>query len=416
MRTRFYAAVIAALFVGIMTPIANAGQDMFTVALIPDTQYYCSPYAPPDIGVAEMYYDLTDWLDYRAAQANIKFAIHLGDLVQNPDTLSEWQIADAAQQTLEWSVPYSVLPGNHDIVQSTGDDTYYNQFFGPQRFAGQSFYGGHEGTKNNNNYCFFEGGGMDFMVLSIEYLPSASTLAWANQVVADHPNHRIIVATHSYLVNEDEYWKYVDGRKPEGNDIWNGLVKGNDNVFMVVSGHVSGWNHRVCTNDYGNPVVEILSDYQWEPDGRSSAEYAGNGWLNVMQFEPTENKIYFRTYSPYLNQWWDDDPLHEYTLDYVMSIPGDANRDGAVDGSDATILANYWQYGVGMTSPDATWAMGDFNGDHVVDGSDATILASHWQEGSDLDTTVPEPSTTTMLLCLAVFGIMGVRRRMARIH
>ena len=84
-------------------------------------------------------------------------------------------------------------------------------------------------------------------------------------------------------------------------------------------------------------------------------------------------------------------------------IPGDANRDGQVDGSDATILANYWQYGVGMTTPDATWDMGDFNGDHIVDGSDATLLASHWQEGTDPLTVVPEPSTWILLLLGAVF-------------
>ena len=48
-------------------------------------------------------------------------------------------------------------------------------------------------------------------------------------------------------------------------------------------------------------------------------------------------------------------------------MPGDANSDGKVDGSDVTILAGNWQVGVndGKT---ATWSMGDFNGDHKVDG------------------------------------------------
>ena len=92
-------------------------------------------------------------------------------------------------------------------------------------------------------------------------------------------------------------------------------------------------------------------------------------------------------------------------------IPGDANRDGYVDGSDATILSNYWLYGVGMTSPDATWEMGDFNGDHIVDGSDATILASYWLEGTPPLSAVPEPSTVALLLSLAAFGLFGMRRR-----
>jgi hypothetical protein len=95
----------------------------------------------------------------------------------------------------------------------------------------------------------------------------------------------------------------------------------------------------------------------------------------------------------------------------ITSIPGDANEDGVVDGSDATILANYWQYGVGMTNPDATWAMGDFNGDGVVDGSDATILASHWQEGTPPPAAVPEPSTVIALITLLLAGFTLICRR-----
>jgi 3',5'-cyclic AMP phosphodiesterase CpdA len=328
----------------------------------------------------------------------------VGDLVQTPELQSEWEIASAAQQTLEWTVPYSVLPGNHDIVQATGNDTYYNQYFGPQRFTGQSFYGGHEGTKNNNNYCYFEGGGMDFMVLSLEFEPTASTLVWANQVVAAHPNHRIIVATHSYLLREDQTDSENQGLKPEGHEIWDNLVKGNDNIFMVVCGHVPGWNHRVSTNDFGNPVVEILTDYQWEPDGLSSAQYAGNGWMNLMNFRPEDNQIDFMTYSPYLGQLWTGDPLHEYTIDYMMSFPGDANRDGVVDASDATILAGNWQAG-----PGASWLMGDFNGDGYVNASDATILAGNWQSGSS--NAIPEPSTLVLLFGLALGTILVWRKR-----
>ena len=79
-------------------------------------------------------------------------------------------------------------------------------------------------------------------------------------------------------------------------------------------------------------------------------------------------------------------------------IPGDANKDGKVDGSDVTILAGNWQVGVsdGQT---ANWGMGDFNGDGKVDGSDVTILAGNWQSGVTTSAaSVPEPSTLILLL------------------
>ena len=93
------------------------------------------------------------------------------------------------------------------------------------------------------------------------------------------------------------------------------------------------------------------------------------------------------------------------------SIPGDVNADGKVDGSDITILARNWQYGVGMANPDATRAMGDLNGDGKVDGSDVTILASNWQEGVDSTATaIPEPTSWLLLLTLMGSRLIGHRR------
>ena len=101
-----------------------------------------------------------------------------------------------------------------------------------------------------------------------------------------------------------------------------------------------------------------------------------------------------------------DGPLAPIVPD---NIPGDANSDGKVDGSDVTILAGNWQKGVsdGLT---ASWAEGDFNGDGKVDGSDVTILAGNWQYGVEaVASSVPEPSS--MVLLLSIFGGLFVVRR-----
>ena len=54
-------------------------------------------------------------------------------------------------------------------------------------------------------------------------------------------------------------------------------------------------------------------------------------------------------------------------------LPGDANLDGAVNDTDASIVAGNWQLQSG-----AMWAMGDFNGDQKVNDADAAIMAAHW--------------------------------------
>ena len=105
----------------------------------------------------------------------------------------------------------------------------------------------------------------------------------------------------------------------------------------------------------------------------------------------------------------DMDTIYLFSLG-SPNIPGDANNDGKVDGSDVTILAGNWQKGVddGLT---ASWEEGDFNGDGKVDGSDVTILAGNWQYGVDATTaSVPEPTSLVILISLAL-TVACLRRR-----
>ena len=119
------------------------------------------------------------------------------------------------------------------------------------------------------------------------------------------------------------------------------------------------------------------------------------------------------TFTYYATDGWDSSDLATvtFTVNAVNpDIPGDANRDGKVDGSDVTILAGNWQHGVTGTA-NATWEMGDFNADGKVDGSDVTILAGNWQAGVEAATAaVPEPGTLALLL-MAAFSLVLIRRK-----
>ena len=94
-------------------------------------------------------------------------------------------------------------------------------------------------------------------------------------------------------------------------------------------------------------------------------------------------------------------------LESIALLPGDANRDGRVDGSDVTILAGNWQKGVDG-SQNAIWEEGDFNGDGRVDGSDVTILAGNWQAGVASNAlSVPEPNVLILLAAGMLFGLIA---------
>jgi len=281
----------------------------FEVVLLPDTQNYSEKYP-------ETYLTQTRWIRDNAEARNIKFAIHLGDIVQTAAVENEWKAADAAHKILDGHVPYSVVPGNHDLDRKgdalTRGVSMYHKYFPPSRFKDCAWYGGHMGEDNACNFAYFEQDGLKFMVLSFAFAPSDEMLEWAAGVIAQHPDHRVIVATHYYLRPEGrgKGGTYgIDGC--DGELLWDKFVRKQPNVFLVVCGHVLGVHHQVSTNDAGAPVIELLCDYQGEANG-------GDGWLQTMRFVPAENKIHVDAYSPLLDARREEPP-HSYVLEYVMS-------------------------------------------------------------------------------------------------
>jgi hypothetical protein len=273
----------------------------FTVVLLPDTQYYSEQYP-------ETYMAQTRWIKSRVKEDNIKFVIHLGDIVDEGRNEKEWQVADRAQGILE-----GVVPGNHDMLgggKQQAEKLLYHKYFPPARFEKCPWYGGHMGQTNLNNYCFFDGGGQKFMVVSLEFQPSDEAIKWADGVIDAHKDRQVIVATHYYMrpTGRGNDQRPHDPKNNTPEELWNRLIRRHENIFMVVSGHVVGVNHQTSVNDAGRNVHEILCDYQGLPNG-------GDGWLVTLRFVPAENKIDVRAYSPTLNQF-NTDPRHTYTLDW----------------------------------------------------------------------------------------------------
>ena len=271
----------------------NDDADPFIVVLLPDTQFYSEKFP-------ESYIAQTMWIRRRAAADRMKFAIHLGDIVQNADVEEEWKNAARAMEIIDGVLPYSMVPGNHDMSGSKGGLTrktpLYNRYFPPSRYANRPWYGGHMGETNDNNYCYFEGGGMKFMVVSLEFAPRDEALAWAADVADKHPNRHVIVATHNYLRPDGRDTTAPKSYRIVGNSgeqMWRKLIRKHNNIFMVVSGHVLGVGLQTSINDNGGKVVEILTDYQGLKDG-------GTAWLRTLRFVPQERKIQVDVYSPLL--------------------------------------------------------------------------------------------------------------------
>ena len=186
----------------------------FSLVIIPDTQIYA--YNKPawrKSSRAEVFVQMTRWIAANSKRQNIKFALHMGDIVTTYDNEKEWAVADKAMSVLDNVVPYCFTVGNHDLAMegsNVRNSTFFNKTFPYKRYIDQPWYGGrlkNDGflPKDNydNSYHFFTGGGQKYIIVSIEVGPTDKMLDWADSIISEHPEHRAIVITHSYLDGHD---------------------------------------------------------------------------------------------------------------------------------------------------------------------------------------------------------------------
>lgn len=279
---------------------AEAGE--YCLIIVPDTQRYAAFFP-------HIFREQFRWIRDFSASLNSKFVIHVGDVVEEGEDI-EWIVADQAFSMIDGVVPYIVVPGNHDIDPEAADvgiraSTKFNAVFSPKRFAGRLWYGGNQGVTNDNSFSYFKGGGEEFLILGIEYGPSDETLAWADLVIGNH-EQKVILVTHCYMYDDDTRLGEGDLYSPhkknpqwnDGEQIWNKLVEKNDNIVMVLSGHVKGdgTGLLISENEEGKPVLQMLANYQFLAHG-------GQGWLRILKFIPATKTMEVYTYSPWLKEF-----------------------------------------------------------------------------------------------------------------
>ena len=164
---------------------------------------------------------------------------------------------------------------------------------------------------------------------------------WAQEIIDAYPGHPTIVTTHSYLspfsagttsepalanpplpgsrknsYNNASYCTNSPNGWNGAKGIWDNLIAPNNQIFMVLCGHSWGSTHnisgngktingvstaeaiRIDRNMSGNPVYQILADYQ---GNTTLGSMGGDGWIRFMQFDLDGGHIHFVTYNPISN-------------------------------------------------------------------------------------------------------------------
>jgi hypothetical protein len=296
----------------------KATSEDFTIIHWSDPQHYAEKYPAT-------YKRLTNWIRNKQDSLNIKFVSLSGDCVQHADKTIEWDRANTALGTLESAIPnifpngipYGISPGNYDQYpqNSPAGTNNYNSYFGISRFQGRSYYGGNfNGIDNDNHYTLFRAGGMNFIMIFLEYddNPNPAVLSWADNLLSSFSSYKAIIVSH-HIMNVGQQASFGN----QGRAIYEAL-KENPNLFLMLGGHEHGEGKRVDIYN-GNAVHTLLANYQDLHNG-------GDGWIRILKFSPGENEIHVQTYSPILNRFGKDPTMEANTTSAEFVLNWDMNN------------------------------------------------------------------------------------------
>lgn len=342
---RPWGTVVLALLLIAARGTAAPAAERFTIVVLPDTQYYTQT----ETNNTLYFKGQTNWIAAHKNARNIAFVMHLGDIqndgnpyyartddIYRPDFTrptglvpddSQFRRADAALDILDAAgVPYSLLAGNHDFIDHTIKDEpiYYLAWFGPQRYAGMPTFGGASPATPTtkwagmNTWHTFEAGGYRFLNIALQFAADEHDLAWAQTVVNANPGLPTILTTHALLTTTG----YQEAQRP----IHDLFVRNNPQIVMTLNGHINGAFRQTETNVAGQPVQQMLVDYQ--STVLPGAAFKGGGYLRTMEFDVDAQVVRVESYSPVANAFLTDDansftlPLDLATRFAERDVPG----------------------------------------------------------------------------------------------
>jgi hypothetical protein len=231
--------------------------EPFSLVLLPDTQYYTAE----EYGATrQILTSQSQWILQHKNALNIAFVLHEGDITDG-DSPPEWANAKASLSLLDGVIPYALAVGNHDGLMTAQSQTAnFNQAFPLSQFQNLPTFGGvFESNRMDNCYHLFSAGGVDWLLFSLEFGPRDCVLDWANQVVTNYPDRRVIVLTHAHVYEDNTLYGSSPGqawlpsgygRQNNGIDVWNKFLRFHGNMAFVFCGHVldrdtgRAWQHR----------------------------------------------------------------------------------------------------------------------------------------------------------------------------
>lgn len=260
------------------------------IAVFGDIQYYTN--SVDDY----LFRTSLEWIKKATDTIDIIGVLHTGDITQSDDILTEWPYFDAAIRGISDIIPFISAIGDHDYSWSKTlivdrNDTHFSSHV---RFpiVTKRIEASFERNRMENIVVRNEihGERVDFLVL--EFGPREEVVEWANEWVSSHPDVKYILINHEYL--EQGGGRRVKGLKcvsrmrnttyTTPDELWERLIKCNDNILCVLCGHVGGlYAVTVEKNDFGREVCQIEHNIQ-------GPIFRYDNWLMIWKFPKEEDE------------------------------------------------------------------------------------------------------------------------------
>jgi hypothetical protein len=196
----------------------------------------------------------------------------------------------------------------------------------------QTYGGAFESNQSENTYHAFTAGGIQVLVLFLEFGPRDAVLAWAAEVTQTHSEHMTIVVTHGYMNFLDQRLKDGMRHSPtngyglgtdanDGEDMWEKFISQHANIRMVLCGHsgsssshefgADGAGYLESTGIHGNTVYQMLSNYQYY-------HFSQSGYIRMLKFiTGAESRVEVRSYNPTYKRYHAD-PQDTFTIPFTF--------------------------------------------------------------------------------------------------
>jgi len=281
--------------------VQAAFAQKFTIPILPDTQ--CEINYNPAMFTSQM-----KWIADKKDSLNIPIVLHVGDLVDF-NSIDQYNRASEGFKILDNAgVPYAITLGNHDtgaVGEHSGSAApgnvnanlrtteRFNSYFQVKRFTAQQ--GRFEKNKSDNAYYTFKAGGLNWLVLTLEFCSRQEPVEWAGQVISKHPKHNVIILTHYHLNAKGMIAQDNSGYGDlSPQKIYDQLIKQYSNVRLVISGHTGSSVYRDDIGLKGNHIYQLLQDYQGEENG--------GGFIRLLEIDPELKTMSAKMYSPFFNR------------------------------------------------------------------------------------------------------------------